>query len=66
MRTNNKGKVRSPSALAMLWKVLIIDMFDSYRPEHHYMRGPGPKWREKHQPAPTAKIPLGGPVEAHA
>jgi hypothetical protein len=19
-----------------------------YRPEHHYMRGPGPKWREKH------------------
>jgi hypothetical protein len=20
----------------------------SYRPERHYMRGPGPKWREKH------------------
>lgn len=20
-----------------------------YRPELHYMRGPGPKWREKHQ-----------------
>jgi hypothetical protein len=19
-----------------------------YRPENHYMRGPGPKWREKH------------------
>jgi hypothetical protein len=19
-----------------------------YRPEEHYMRGPGPKWREKH------------------
>jgi hypothetical protein len=19
-----------------------------YRPERHYMRGPGPKWREKH------------------
>jgi hypothetical protein len=19
-----------------------------YRPEKHYMRGPGPKWREKH------------------
>jgi hypothetical protein len=19
-----------------------------YRPEDHYMRGPGPKWREKH------------------
>ena len=22
--------------------------FDSYRPELHYMRGPGPKWRAKH------------------
>jgi hypothetical protein len=21
---------------------------DTYRPEMHYMRGPGPKWREKH------------------
>ena len=21
---------------------------DGYRPELHYMRGPGPKWREKH------------------
>ena len=21
----------------------------SYRPERHYMRGPGPKWREKHR-----------------
>jgi hypothetical protein len=23
-------------------------LFDTYRPELHYMRGPGPKWREKH------------------
>ncbi len=23
-------------------------MFDSYHPELHYMRGPGPKWHEKH------------------
>jgi hypothetical protein len=23
-------------------------VFDSYHPELHYMRGPGPKWREKH------------------
>ena len=22
-----------------------------YRPERHYMRGPGPKWREKHSAA---------------
>ena len=24
---------------------------DGYRPERHYMRGPGPKWREKHDGA---------------
>jgi hypothetical protein len=23
-------------------------LFDGYRPELHYMRGPGPRWREKH------------------
>jgi hypothetical protein len=22
---------------------------DNYRPELHYMRGPGPKWRKKHE-----------------
>jgi hypothetical protein len=28
---------------------LVKDVLDSYRPELHYMRGPGPKWRAKHQ-----------------
>lgn len=27
---------------------IVRDMFDPYRPERHYMRGPGPKWRAKH------------------
>jgi len=27
---------------------LLRDLFDPYRPELHYMRGPGPKWRAKH------------------
>jgi len=26
---------------------LALDIRDSYRPELHYMRGPGPKWRAK-------------------
>jgi hypothetical protein len=26
---------------------LRAHFFDPYRPELHYMRGPGPKWREK-------------------
>ena len=29
---------------------LIPSVFtESYRPELHYMRGPGPKWRERHR-----------------
>jgi hypothetical protein len=27
------------------------DLLDPYRPELHYMRGPGPKWRDKHRVA---------------
>ena len=30
------------------WQALTKVLFDDYRPELHYMRGPGPKWREKH------------------
>jgi hypothetical protein len=30
-----------------MWRWLKISLFDPYRPELHYMRGPGPKWREK-------------------
>jgi hypothetical protein len=31
------------------WHGLLNRMFDPYRPECHYMRGPGPKWRAKHK-----------------
>ena len=31
---------------------LAMDVRGSYRPELHYMRGPGPKWRAKHQSWP--------------
>jgi hypothetical protein len=40
----------NPSAAIMsLWRALRRELFDSYRPELYYMRGPGPKWRAKHQ-----------------
>jgi hypothetical protein len=34
------------------WHKLIKSSRDTYRPELHYMRGPGPKWYAKHQVAP--------------
>ena len=40
------------SSFASVVHNLVLDIRDSYRPELHYMRGPGPKWRAKH--APTA------------
>ena len=33
---------------AQQWRRLTNSLFDPYRPELHYMRGPGPKWRSKH------------------
>ena len=40
----------SASDFASVGHNLIMDVRDSYRPELHYMRGPGPKWQAKHQP----------------
>ena len=37
-------------AVASRWRRLKTTLLDPYRPELHYMRGPGPKWREKHAP----------------
>ena len=33
---------------AWLFRTLANGLFDAYRPELHYMRGRGPKWRAKH------------------
>ena len=38
----------SVSDFASMVHNLIMDVRDSYRPELHNMRGPGPKWRAKH------------------
>jgi hypothetical protein len=51
-------QLSSGGVLAETFRTLKKDFFDPYRPELHYMRGPGPKWREKHeanQPANDAR-----------
>ena len=54
-------------AVADLWRTVTTDLFDTYHPERHYMRGPGPKWRAKHaQPGVTAEPDLGGAVKIAA
>jgi hypothetical protein len=44
------GRIRRAAA-ANLRRVVINALTDSYRPEVHYMRGPGPKWRQKYAPS---------------
>jgi hypothetical protein len=34
------------NVLTETFRALRKDLLDPYRPEFHYMRGPGPKWRE--------------------
>jgi hypothetical protein len=52
-------------AVADLWRIVTTDLFDTYHPEQHYMRGPGPKWRAKHAPATPADT-VSVPALAHA
>ena len=40
-----------PASVSALRQALTKALFDDYRPEVHYMRGPGPKWHEKHDRA---------------
>ena len=51
-RASNAAAAFSLAAVRLreLWRTLEESFFDPYRPELHYMRGPGPKWRAKHQP----------------
>jgi len=39
---------RGLETVARRWRWLRTSLLDPYQPELHYMRGPGPKWREKH------------------
>jgi hypothetical protein len=58
------AKSKSPTigkAVADLWLTVTSQLFDSYHPERHYMRGPGPKWHAKHdQPKLASEPDLGG------
>ena len=64
------SKSKTPSigkAVADLWQTLTTDLFGTYRPEQHYMRGPGPKYRAKHARNTIVSEPdLGGMANVSA
>ncbi len=49
VRAALKGGIQTFCRAAAKLRGLIAGaLTDSYRPELHYMRGAGPKWRERH------------------
>jgi len=52
--TANSRKERSKpiAEFRSFWRLFFARTFDPYRPELHYMRGPGPAWRAKHVASP--------------
>jgi hypothetical protein len=46
--------VKVGSAVANAWRTLVAA--SAYQPELHYMRGPGPKWRQKHAPVARPSV----------
>ena len=47
---------RRVSVIVTRWQTLIGAVFNPYRPELHYMRGPGPKWHAKHQATQAGRL----------
>ena len=62
-RTKAPSFRRTASAL---WHSIAKDLFDPYRPELHYMRGPGPRWRAKHAQRTASALELGIAGTLHA
>ena len=48
MKTSSRAVPPLGRAIVAACASLLRDLFGTYRPERHYMRGPGPKWRAKH------------------
>ena len=46
--TSRVGLARTLAEISAFWHQSIAKVFNPYRPELHYMRGPGPAWRAKH------------------
>jgi len=42
------GQAKPFAGLRAFLRQFIAKAFSTYRPELHYMRGPGPAWRAKH------------------
>ena len=44
----HNGQAKPFAEFKAFWQHFFAKAFNPYRPELHYMRGPGPAWRAKH------------------
>jgi len=66
-RTNDFAVPFGSHIVKKVWQMGHNLFTDHYRPELHYMRGPGPKWHEKHaQRSGEADLGLSGLGKAGA
>jgi hypothetical protein len=47
-----RSAARSLAAIGAFCRRLANQVFVGYRPERHYMRGPGPKWHARNSARP--------------
>ena len=56
---SRNGHSGAMSGLKSFWRDFFARAFHPYRPELHYMRGPGPAWRAKYGDAATFRLKSG-------
>jgi hypothetical protein len=44
------------AGIKVFWREFVAKAFHPYRPELHYMRGPGPAWRAKYGEAAAFRL----------
>ena len=57
-RAARRNEAWAAGDIGELLQSLARALFDPYRPELHYMRGPGPKWHAKHDGGSASYHPV--------
>ena len=51
-----RGHSSAFAGIRTFWREFVAKAFHPYRPELHYMRGPGPAWRAKYGEAAAFRL----------
>jgi hypothetical protein len=56
---SSRSLVSPLAGFKAFWRQFFVKAFDPYRPELHYMRGPGPAWQAKHGASAAFRLTSG-------